>query len=77
MAITIPSKGRVEWKKIITGEIEHKYRNYVLQTKIHQLRKEISYNKITINKAIDDLYELCSKYARAVQVDFKQIFKTW
>ena len=77
MAITIPEKNRAEWKKIITGEIEHKYKNYVLQTKIHQLRKDISYKKISIDDAINDLYELCSKYALAVRNDFKQIFKTW
>ncbi|MEA2042324.1 MAG: hypothetical protein U9N85_07205 [Bacteroidota bacterium] len=77
MATTIPEKSRAEWKKIITGEIEHNYRNYVLQTKIHQMRKDVSKNKISIDNAIDDLYELCFKYALAVQIDFRQIFKTW
>lgn len=77
MTKTIPSKSREEWKKIITGEIEHSYKNYVLQMKIHQIRKEISYENKTINQAIDDLYKLCTKYALAVQPDFKEIFKTW
>ena len=77
MAITIPPKNRAEWKQIITGEIEHKYKNYVLQTKIHQLRKDISSQKISIDNAVDNLYELCSKYALAVRNDLSQIFKTW
>ncbi len=77
MAISIPPKDRPEWAKIISGDIEHPYRNYVLQTKIHQLHKEIGYKKITMNQAVDDLYSLCLKYALAVQPDFKQIFKTW
>ncbi len=77
MATAIPEKNRTEWKKIITGEIEHNYKNYVLQTKIHQIRKDISNGRISMDNAIDDLYELCFKYALAVQIDFKQIFKTW
>lgn len=75
--ITIPPKDRAEWRKIITGEIEHEYKNYVLQAKIHQMRKDLSYKKITINHATDELYELCLKYALAVQLDCKQIFKNW
>jgi len=77
MEITIPEKNRSEWKKMITGEIEHKYKNYVLQIKIHQIRKDINRGKKTIEDAIDELYELCSKYALAVQSDFRQIFKEW
>lgn len=77
MSITIPDKSRAEWRKIITGEIEHTYTNYVLQTKTHQMRKDVKANKMTVDKAIDDLYNLCLKYALAVQTDFKKIFKTW
>ena len=77
MVITIPAKNRAEWKQIIIGEIEHSYKNYVLQTKIHQLRKDVNTKRVTVDDAINELYELCSKYSLAVQTDFKQIFKTW
>lgn len=77
MKYTIPDKDRAEWRKMITGEIKHNYRNYVLQTKIHQMRKDINNGKITIEKAINDLYELCAKYTLAVQIDFRKIFKEW
>lgn len=77
MAVTIPSKNRPEWKQMIVGELNHQYRNYVLQTKIHQMRKDMKAGTLTIEQAVDDLYSLCSKYALAVQTDFKVIFKTW
>lgn len=73
----IPDKSRPEWEKITTGEIEHNYKNFVFQTKIHQMRKDIRDGKISIDQAVDELYQLCSKYAVAVQSDLKKIFKTW
>ncbi len=76
-SISIPPKSRSEWRDMITGKIEHNYGNYVLQMKIHQAKKEVAAGTTPVNKAIDDIYELCSKYALAVQNDFKTIFKTW
>ena len=77
MNTTVPDKNRPEWQQILTGEIEHDYKNYVLQTRIHQLRKDINYRTKTLDEAVTELYNLCAKYALAVQSDFKQIFKTW
>jgi hypothetical protein len=62
---------------MITGEITHNFANYVLQMQIHQSRKDIMENKTDMQQSIDRLYELCSKYAFAVQEDFRQIFKIW
>ncbi len=78
MAVTIPDKNRPEWKKIIlsTGG-EYKYSNYVLQVLISKIHNEVMANEISINEAIDRLYDLCSKYSLVVQKDFKEIFKTW
>jgi len=77
MTTPVPPKERPEWGQMIMGEIEFSYRNYVLQTQIHQMRKEIKRGKITLAEAIDDLYALCAKYALAVRMDFKEIFKNW
>lgn len=74
---TIPPKYRKEWIQMITGEIEHSYRNFVLKLVITQLRRELSYHQITMQQAVDRLYALCAKYALAVQSDFKEIFKDW
>ncbi len=75
MGTSIPEKTRPEWAKIITGEIEHKYENYVFQTKIHQLRKDVKAEKVSIDDAVSDLYELCLKYAASVKSDLLQIFE--
>lgn len=75
--ITIPPKTRIEWAKLISGEIDYKFKNYVLQIRIYQMRKDISMGKLTLNAAVDQLYELCKKYSLAVQVDCKAIFVKW
>ncbi|MCQ2974518.1 MAG: hypothetical protein MJ211_06870 [Bacteroidales bacterium] len=48
-----------------------------MQLRIYQLRKDISYGRTNIDKAVKDLYDLCLKYSLAVQADFVEIFKTW
>ncbi len=77
MALTIPDKNRPEWKQMISGKEKFQYTNYVLQAQITQMQNLIKEGKLTQNAAIDRLYELCSKYALAVQNDLKQIFKSW
>lgn len=75
--VNLPPKSRIEWSKLISGEIEHKFKNYVLQIRIYQMRKDISLGKMTLLTAVDQLYEICCKYSLAVQADCKEIFKTW
>ena len=75
--LTIPPKSRMEWNQMVTGVVRHSYTNYVLQMKVHQASKDVAANKITASAAVDALYDICSKYALAVQVDLKAIFKNW
>ena len=75
--VTIPKKEREEWEKMITGEINHTFRNYVLQLKIHQARLDVKANKLSLADAKQSIYELCEKYAMAVQSDLRTIFKKW
>ena len=65
--VTIPPKSRAEWSKLISGEIDHKFKNYVLQIRIYQMRKDISMGRLTLDAATTQLYELCCKYSLAVQ----------
>ena len=74
---TIPPKDRAEWELIVTGKIEYKFRNFVLQMKSADYKRLIDENTMSVEEAIDDLYKLCEKYTIAVQVDFKAIFKEW
>lgn len=75
--LSIPPKQREEWRKMITGEITHKYSNFALQMSLSQVKKDLAEKKIEMNAAVDKIYDLCAKYALACQIDFKQIFKTW
>ncbi len=75
--ITIPPKYRKEWMELVTTQIDHKFKNFVLQMKSEQYRKSIAAGKMTHRQAIDELYDLCEKYAVAVQNDFRIIFKEW
>jgi hypothetical protein len=73
----LPDKSRNEWRQIILGEIDYDFKNYVLQVQLHQIRKDIRSGKLGVEEAIDQIYNLCSKFPLAVQRDFKHIFKTW
>jgi len=75
--VTIPPITRAEWRKMLSGEINHNFRNYVLQLQIHEAQKNIKNNKVSFEDALKDLYLLCEKYSLAVQNDFKQIFIKW
>ena len=73
----IPPKDRPEWTMMISGELRHNYKNYILQVRTYQLQKEVVGGRLTQSEAIEDLHSLCSKYALSVQHDFRIIFKNW
>ncbi|OQX98251.1 MAG: hypothetical protein B6I24_05770 [Bacteroidetes bacterium 4572_128] len=75
--LKIPDKNRPEWKKMISGEIAHNYKNYVLQMQTTQMRRYIKNKKLTYDEAVNKLYILSYKYSRAVKSDLEQIFKIW
>jgi len=77
MSSIVPPIDRPEWKKMITGEIEHSYKNYVLQLQSSNLRKKVEKDEISINEAVEEMHALCTKYYMAVRNDFIEIFKTW
>jgi len=74
---SIPPKTRLEWRKLVLGEIQHKFKNFVLQLRVYQMQKDISMGRLEEEKAIDELYLLCCKYALVVQEDMQAVFKTW
>ncbi|MEL6537560.1 MAG: hypothetical protein AAFQ98_19215 [Bacteroidota bacterium] len=76
-SITIPPKHRKEWKDLVTNVIDHRFQNYVLQMKTAEYSKKIAKGIMDADTAVDELFELCLKYSKAVQNDFKLIFKTW
>ncbi len=75
--VRIPEKSREEWKMMVKAEVVHTYKNFVLQLQLHQIQKDVKTNKTTVLQAVDIIYNLCLKYALAVQEDLKVIFKNW
>jgi hypothetical protein len=70
----IPSKDRPEWKNLLNPNSNIELNNFVLQMKITQAKKDIKKGKKTIDSAIDEIYNLCQKYALAVKQDMETIF---
>ena len=73
----IPPIDRIEWVQIVTGEIKHKFKNFVLQMKSYDYSNRIKDGEINPSTAVNELYSLCQKYSLALQEDFKTIFKEW
>ncbi len=74
---TLPPKEREEWGKLVQNEFPHYFQNYVLQMKVSYFSKKIKNNELDVQTAVDEVYALCEKYSKAVQADFKVIFKEW
>lgn len=70
----IPDKTRPEWRKLVKGEIDCQFKNYVLQLKVTQISKEIQEGETDVESAVDQIFTLCKKYEKAVTTDMKQIF---
>jgi len=70
----IPDKNQPEWRDLLTGKKNYKFRNFVLQMKVNQLTKDVEEQKYSTQEAIDQLYELCCKYQLAVKNDIEMVF---
>lgn len=70
----LPNKELPGWEMLVTGKKIYNLRNFVLQMKVTQTAKDIKADKITVQKAIDDIYALCAKYEKAVKMDMQTIF---
>lgn len=74
---TIPPRHRPEWRDIVTLRTNHTFKNFVLQMKSSEYSRKIAADSISVQKAADEMYELCLKYSYAVAEDMKAIFKQW
>ena len=71
---TIPEKTRKEWRDLLTGQINVKLENFVLQMKIDQTKRAIQNSKIDIEEGANRIYDICVKYSLAVRKDMETIF---
>jgi len=74
--IQIPSKDRKEWRDLLTGQINVPLKNFFFQMKITQAKKLVEKGKITVEDAVDEIYNLCVKFSKAkyMDVDLQNIF---
>ncbi|ALO15440.1 hypothetical protein L21SP5_01799 [Salinivirga cyanobacteriivorans] len=72
----LPDKTHPEWKYLVKGEKQYPLENFVLQLKVTQTAKDIKSGKLSVDKAVDDIYALCLKYRHAVMKDMKKIFNS-
>lgn len=74
--IHIPPKERKEWRDLLTGQINVPLKNFFFQMKITQAKKQVKKAKVTVDDAVDEIYELCVKFSKAkyMDVDIQNIF---
>lgn len=72
----IPKKERPEWADLIKGKINPELSSFSLKMKISALRQNYKHGDMSVDDAIDDLYELCSKYEKIYADDFTIIFES-
>ena len=70
----LPEKNRKEWEALVTGAQTYPIQNFVLQMKVSQTAKDIKLGKLPIKVAIDEIYDLCKKYEKAISKDLDLIF---
>jgi len=67
--MTIPSKDRKEWNDLLNGTLNVPLKNFFFQMKITQARTQIQKGTLSIDTAIDDLFNLCNKFNKAKNMD--------
>ena len=71
----IPDKNRIEWEKLVKGEIKNAFSSLVLQIAHGRIILMYQYGQIKINEGVNELYELCLKHQDVIKGDIAKIFK--
>ncbi len=71
----IPPVNHPSWKSLIKGDLTIEFKNYILQLRVTQVRKDVESGRISLEQAVVDIQALCDKYAIIVQEDIAAIFK--
>jgi copper chaperone CopZ len=72
----VPSKDRKEWRQLVTGELDISFSNFFYQAKILQARTEIKRGKLSVDEAVEQIYDLTTQFCEAKYVsdDVENIF---
>jgi len=72
----IPNKDRKEWKELVTGQLDIPLKNFFFQTKVTQIKSLFKNNKLSLEKAIEDIYNVSVKFSKEKNIseDIEAIF---
>jgi hypothetical protein len=72
----VPSKDRKEWRQLLKGELGISFNNFFYQAKILQARTEIERGKLSIDEAVEQIYDFTTQFCEAkyVSEDIEKIF---
>jgi len=66
---TIPNKNKKEWRDLVTGQLNVPLQNFFFQMKLTQTKNLLANDKISVEKAVEDMYNLCVKFSKAKNMD--------
>ena len=72
----IPDIHKKEWRELVTGQLNVFLKNFFFQMKVTQTIKLVKTGKLSVDEAIQDMYNLCVKFSKAKNMaeDLKAIF---
>ncbi len=71
----VPDINRQEWKDLIMGKLKPRISSFSLQMKLNTLINTYQNGLVSINDAVKDLHDMCTRYERIYKADLDQIFK--
>ena len=72
----IPDIHKKEWRELVTGQLNVSLKNFFFQMKVTQTKKLVNTGKLSVDEAVQDIYNLCVKFSKAKNMaeDLKAIF---
>lgn len=72
----IPDIHKKEWRELVTGQLNVSLKNIFFQMKVTQTKELVNTGKLSVDEAVQDIYNLCVKFSKAKNMpeDLKAIF---
>ena len=72
----IPDIHKKEWRELVTGQLNVSLKNFFFQMKVTQTKELVNTGKLSVDEAVQDIYNLCVKFSKAKNMaeDLKAIF---
>jgi hypothetical protein len=66
----IPSIDRKEWRELVTGRIDVILKYSFFQLKVNQTVNLVKRNKLSIEKAVEEMHDLCSNFRQVKEISY-------